>query len=78
MSCSWSNDPTKSAIHATASRQASERGKQPINVFRWGDRLGGGFLARDLALVAAALSAPAGLMALRVYVFRLFVYFRLF
>jgi hypothetical protein len=28
------NDPTKSAIHATASRQASERGKQPINVFR--------------------------------------------
>jgi hypothetical protein len=34
MSYSWSNDPTKSAIHATASRQASERGKQPINVFR--------------------------------------------
>jgi hypothetical protein len=32
MSYSWSNDPTKSAIHATASRQASERGKQPINV----------------------------------------------
>jgi hypothetical protein len=34
MSYSWSNDPTKSAIHATASRQASDRGKQPINVFR--------------------------------------------
>jgi hypothetical protein len=34
MPYSWSNDPTKSAIHATASRQASERGKQPINVFR--------------------------------------------
>src|SRR6266852_4065523 len=34
MSYSWSNDPTKSAIHSTASRQASERGKQPINVFR--------------------------------------------
>jgi hypothetical protein len=34
MSYSWSNDPTKSAIHGIASRQAGERGKQPINVFR--------------------------------------------
>ena len=34
MSYSWSNDPTKSAFHGIASRQAGERGKQPINVFR--------------------------------------------
>jgi hypothetical protein len=34
MPYSWSNDPTKSAIRAAASRQASDRGKQPINVFR--------------------------------------------
>jgi hypothetical protein len=34
MSYSWSNDPTKSAIHGIVSRQASERGKRAINVFR--------------------------------------------
>ena len=40
-----------------------------------GDRLGGSFLARDLALVAATLLAPAGLKSLLVHVFCLFCLF---
>ena len=42
------------------------------------DRLGGGFLARDLALVAATLLASARLMSLVAHVFRLFSLFSLF
>jgi hypothetical protein len=56
MPYSWSNDPTKSAIRAAASRQASDRGKQPINVFRCSVRA----MANARIITASVISGVLG------------------